>query len=143
MGACSAHRDGVDLQVAEVLDDPVAAFPRLCAPNTCPLGETEVARREQPGAGKGQPPRLRDTDGLGVWGHARRRRAPSSRLTRGRTGSWPLTVDGDILTCMPVAGVEAVYITTTEGRPHVAVERRGAGAPRALGCRTGHRTDLA
>ena len=68
VGACSAHRDGVDLQVAEVLDDPVAAFPRLCAPNTRPLGETEVARREQPGAGKGQPPRLRDTDGLGVWG---------------------------------------------------------------------------
>ena len=75
-GACSAHRDGVDLQVAEVLDDPVAAFPRLCAPNTRPLGETEAARREQPGAGKGQPPRLRDTDGLGVWGHARWRRAP-------------------------------------------------------------------
>ena len=29
-------------------------------------------------------------------------------------GPWPLTVDGGILTCTPVAGVEAVYITTTD-----------------------------
>ena len=73
VGASSAHRDGVELQVAEVLDDPVATLSGLGAARTGAIGETKAERREQTGTGKGEPPRLRDADGLGLRGHARER----------------------------------------------------------------------
>ena len=65
VSAGPAHRDGVELKVAEVLDDSVTAFPRLAVARTRAIGEAEAARRKQAGAGKSEPPCLRDADGLG------------------------------------------------------------------------------
>ena len=69
VGAGPAHGDGVELQVAEVLDDAVAAFSRHTAAHSGAFGETEAARREQAGTRESEPPRLRDADGLARWGH--------------------------------------------------------------------------
>ena len=54
VGAGPAHRHGVELQVAEVLDDPVAALPGPRRARTRLLGETEPARRQQAGPGEGE-----------------------------------------------------------------------------------------
>ena len=47
--------------------------------------------------------------------------APTSRPNPGVSaetwdGQWPLTMDGGVLTCSRMAGVEVVYITDGEGR---------------------------
>ena len=65
VSAGPAHRDGVELKVAEVLDDSVAAFPPLATACARAIGQTEAAWRKQAGAGKSEPPCLRDADGLG------------------------------------------------------------------------------
>ena len=65
VGTGPAHRDGIELQIAEVLDDPVAAFQHLGAAHPGALGETDATRREQAGPGESEAPRLRDADGHG------------------------------------------------------------------------------
>ena len=91
VGAGPAHRHGVELQVAEVLDDPVAAFPGPRRSRARLLGEIETARRQQAGPGESEPPRLGDGEGLGGWGHARGERLtarPSSCATRRESSAW-------------------------------------------------------
>ena len=104
VSAGPAHRNGVELKVAEVLDDPVAAFPHLAVACARAIGEAEAARRKQAGAGESEPPCLRGADGLGRQGHVRTNgllrsqehvtRGDCSETTRPRPGAPPVPDNG-------------------------------------------------
>ena len=87
VGAGSAHRHGVELQVAEVLDNPMAAFPRLRRPGAGLVGEAVATRDEQTGRGEGKPPHPGDVERFAVWRHAREVTFLAAATARWRIGA--------------------------------------------------------